>query len=207
MEKLSFKDFVESLNENELLLDEIKEIISTYDDEDLHYLGVYILVTFFDYTEEELFDVEFNADDIVDIIKDLGVENYGIVLDLVSYNPDLDDEEDEDNYILYDFDSGAEPDETEPKEYIPDDAITEHMAKIFLSKHFKRAKKFFAKTKASLAKDKAKNRMNYIKKKAKIKRVLKMNKMYLMSYRRSRAAAIKAKKHIVQHHKGVKAAQ
>lgn len=202
MEKLSFKNFVVSLNENELLLEEIKEILSSYDEEDLHYLGVYILVTFFDYLEEELFDVIFEVEDILDIIKDLGVENYGIVLDLISYNPDLDNSEEDEDYILFDFSS--EPDEKEPADFTPSDAITEHMAKIFLSKHFKRAKKFFAKTKASLAKDKAKNRMNYIKKKAKIKRVLKMNKMYLQSYRKSRAAAIKSKKHIVQHHKGIK---
>lgn len=201
MEKLSFKNFVAALNENELLLEEIKEILSSYDEEDLQYLGVYILVTFFDYQEDELFDVIFEIEDILDIIKDLGVENYGIILDLISYNPDLDSEDDED-YIFMDFSS--EPDEKEASDYTPSDAITEHMAKIFLSKNFKRAKKFFAKTKASLAKDKAKNRMNYIKKKAKIKRVLKMNKMYLQSYRKSRAAAIKSKKHIVQHHKGIK---
>lgn len=201
MEKLSFKNFVAALNENELLLEEIKEILSSYDEEDLQYLGVYILVTFFDYQEDELFDVIFEIEDILDIIKDLGVENYGIILDLISYNPDLDSEDDED-YIFMDFSS--EPDEKEAADYTPSDAITERMAKIFLSKHFKRAKKFFAKTKASLAKDKAKNRMNYIKKKAKIKRVLKMNKMYLQSYRKSRAAAIKSKKHIVQHHKGIK---
>jgi hypothetical protein len=202
MEKLSFKNFVVALNENELLLEEIKEILSSYDEEDLHYLGVYILVTFFDYLEEELFDVIFEVEDIIDIVKDLGVENYGIVLDLISYNPELDGSEDAEDYIMFDF--SAEPDETEAASFLPSDAISEHMSKIFLSKHFKRAKKFFAKTKASLSKDKAKNRMNYIKKKAKIKRVLKMNKMYLQSYRRSRAAAIKSKKHIVQHHKGIR---
>lgn len=202
MEKLSFKNFVVALNENELLLEEIKEILASYDEEDLHYLGVYILVTFFDYLEEELFDVIFEVEDIIDIVKDLGVENYGIVLDLISYNPELDGSEDAEDYIMFDF--SAEPDETEAASFLPSDAISEQMSKIFLSKHFKRAKKFFAKTKASLAKDKAKNRMNYIKKKAKIKRVLKMNKMYLQSYRRSRAAAIKSKKHIVQHHKGIR---
>lgn len=202
MEKLSFKNFVVALNENELLLEEIKEILASYDEEDLHYLGVYILVTFFDYLEEELFDVIFEVEDIIDIVKDLGVENYGIVLDLISYNPELDGSEDAEDYIMFDF--SAEPDETEAASFLPSDAISEQMTKIFLSKHFKRAKKFFAKTKASLAKDKAKNRMNYIKKKAKIKRVLKMNKMYLQSYRRSRSAAIKSKKHIVQHHKGIR---
>lgn len=202
MEKLSFKDFVQHLNENEFLLEEIKEILSSYDEEDLQYLGTYILVTFFDYQEEELFDVFFNVEDILDIVKDLGVENYGIVLDLISYNPDLDNSEDEEDYIMVDF--SANPDEDEAEDYSVDGAISENYAKVFLSKKFKRVKKFFAKTKASLAKDKAKNRMNYIKKKAKIQRVLKMNKQFLKTYRKSRALAIKSKKHIVQHHKGIK---
>ena len=204
MEKLSFKEFIVAINENEFLLDEIIDIISKYDDEDIQYLGVYLLVTFFDYTEEELFDVDFTAEDIVDIVKDLGVENYGIILDLVSYNADLDSAEDDEDYIFMDFSS--DPDEEEASDYVPEDAIGEKMyAKVFSSKHFKRARKFFAKTKAALAKDKAKNRMSYIKKKAKIQRVLKMNKMYLKTYRKSRANAIKSKKHMVQHHRGVNA--
>lgn len=202
MEKLSFKNYVNILNENEFLLDEIKQILSSYDEEDLQYLGTYILVTFFDYKEEELFDVVFDVEDILDIIKDLDVENYGVVLDLISYNPDLDNSEEDEDYIMIDFSS--EPDEDEAYDYAVDGAISENYAKVFLSKKFKRIKKFFAKTKASLAKDKAKNRMNYIKKKAKIQRVLKMNKQFLKTYRKSRALAIKTKKHIVQHHKGIK---
>lgn len=202
MEKLSFKNYVNILNENEFLLDEIKQILSSYDEEDLQYLGTYILVTFFDYKEEELFDVVFDVEDILDIIKDLGVENYGVVLDLISYNPDLDNSEEDEDYIMIDFSS--EPDEDEAYDYAVDGAISENYAKVFLSKKFKRIKKFFAKTKASLAKDKAKNRMNYIKKKAKIQRILKMNKQFLKTYRKSRALAIKTKKHIVQHHKGIK---
>lgn len=195
-DRVSFKDFFESIENSATIYEEIKKIISEFDEEDLYFLGSYLLITFFGISEDEVIDLEFSSDDILDIVNDLGEENFEIVYDLITYNADLDNEED---FFMNDVSSEEESSE----DYLPDDAIGEKFGKIFLAKNFKRGRSFFAKSKASLAATKAKNRIKYLQNKAKIQRNLRLNKTFLKSYRKSRAAAIKSKKHIVQHHIGL----
>lgn len=193
MEKISFKDY---LIENEILFSEINDILLTLTEDEINAFGEFLLIEFFDVAEEDLDDTYFELDDVLDLVVELGEETYPIILDLLSYDEYSSDEEDEyeDDYIgePIDFDNidGVE--------------IAEAYSMIFKPKNFKRKRSFFTKTKSQLLKTKAKNRIKYRQKKAKLKSVLKINKLRIDRYRKSRAGVIKSKKHIAQHHRGIK---
>lgn len=207
MNKVSFKNFI---NENDVILGEITKILGILSEDELQELAVYLLLEFTDVTEEELADVYFEIDDLIDIIKEMGVDNYPIILDLLTYNElsastsEYSSHHDNSDYIndvpvidttidISSFDIGlAESEE-----------INELYARVMKPRDFKRKRTFFGITKSGLAKNKAANRIKYIKKKAKVQRALKINKQRIQKYRKSREKAIKNKKHIVQHHRGV----
>lgn len=196
MEKISFKQF---LVENESLLIEINDILATLTDDEINAFGEFLLIEFFDVQEEELDDTYFDLDDVLDLIIELGEENYEVILDLLSFDDTYVGDEEE-------FDDDKEY-QTTPINYDDLDSygeIGEAYSIIFKPKSYKRKRTFFTATKSQLLKTKAANRIKYRQKKAKLKTVLKINKMRIDRYRKSRNAVIKSKKHIVQHHRGIK---
>lgn len=208
MNKLSFKNFI---NENDILLGEISKILGVLSEDELQELCVYLLLEFTDTSEDELSDVYFEIDDAIDIIKELGTENYPIILDLLTYNElsagtgEYAGHNTDDSYDSYDYKELNIPiiDTTIDIDLGESDSINELYARIMKPRDFKRKRTFFGITKSGLAKNKAANRIKYIKKKAKVQRALKINKQRIQKYKKSREKAIKNKKHIVQHHRGV----
>jgi len=170
-------------------LAQIQKIINTMEPDELDEFGEFLYDEFFDKDEDgDADEMFFGADDIMDMINDLGPEMFPDILDMLSEVPDDNDLENDDGEI---------PDEdVNAQEF---NGVSERVSRIMLSKNRNRKKRKYmtiskAKFKQTVSARKRKNRLN----KNKVKRYYRANKAKIKAYQKSRALAIKSGKHIVK---------
>ena len=88
MGKISFKEFLKEseieVREPSTILNDIKSILDSMSGDDLRSFGVYLLTEFTDMSIDEVKDLYFEVDDILDIIQDIGEDMYEFILNLIS---------------------------------------------------------------------------------------------------------------------------
>ena len=185
----------ETILDNAALYLEIKNILEHMSDEEIDEFGAFLSVEFFDTDEDELDDVYFDLDVVLDMIGELGEESYSFILELLL--PDefdgSDDSETEYIELPYDDESG------ELEEDNDDEELEEGMARVMkVSNINKKKRKFFTKTAAVLRKERAerikKNRLT----KASRRAYRRVNQAKIKNYQKSRKTFIKKGRHFVK---------
>ena len=176
----------ETILDNAAMYLEIKNILEHMPDDEIDEFGAFLSVEFFDTDEDELDDVYFDLDVVLDMIGDLGEESYSFILEL----------------LLPDEFEGSEDSETEYIELPYDDEsseLEEGVARVMkVNKLNKKKRKFFTKTAAVLRKERAerikKNRIT----KASRKAYRRANIAKIKNYQKSRKTFIKKGRHFVK---------
>ena len=176
----------ETILDNAAMYLEIKNILEHMPDDEIDEFGAFLSVEFFDTDEDELDDVYFDLDVVLDMIGDLGEESYSFILEL----------------LLPDEFEGSEDSETEYIELPYDDEsseLEEGVARVMkVNKLNKKKRKFFTKTAAVLRKERAerikKNRIT----KASRKAYRRANLAKIKNYQKSRKTFIKKGRHFVK---------
>ena len=165
---------------------EIENILDNMSEDEIDELGAFLSVEFFDITEEEIEDEYFDKKVVVNMIKELGEDSYGFILDLL---------------LPEDFESSADyTDDGNYEEEIEEDlGLEEGVSRIMKAKNRNlKKRKFFKKSAATLRKERAdrlkKNRIN----RAARKGYQRINKEKLASYQKSRAKFMKKGKHFAK---------
>ncbi len=169
------------------LLTEIENILGQLSEDELDEFGAFLSVEFFETPEDDIEDVYFDVDSVIEMVKELGEEYqdaYSMILDLL---------------LPEDFESSKDLDDSEEYEEVEMDDIAEGVSRVMRAKNLNRKqRKFYQKSAATLRKERAvrmkKNRMN----KADKRSYTRVNKAKLKSYQKSRAKFIKKGKHFVK---------
>ena len=196
---MKFRDYLYNLDES-LLLEgdetvmsnsdiflEIKNTLEHMSDDEIDEFGAFLSIEFFDTPEDEIEDVYFDFDSVIEMISELGEESYGFILDLL-LPEEFDASDDEDTeYIELDH------------EELDSEDLDEGVSRVMKVKNANRKKrKFFKKTAAILRKERAervkKNRLT----KASRRAYRRANIAKLKSYQKSRNTFIKKGKHFVK---------
>ena len=201
---MKFRDYLYNLDES-LLLEgdetvmsnsdiflEIKNTLEHMSDDEIDEFGAFLSIEFFDTPEDEIEDVYFDFDSVIEMISELGEESYGFILDLL-LPEEFDASDDEDTeYIELDH-------EELDHEELDSEDLDEGVSRVMKVKNANRKKrKFFKKTAAILRKERAervkKNRLT----KASRRAYRRANIAKLKSYQKSRNTFIKKGKHFVK---------
>lgn len=166
---MNFKQF---LNESEELLSKIKAILDEMDSEELDDFGTYLVDMFMDDLPEDDYNDEFDKEDVIEMIKSLGLDFYDEILEELS---EIEDDWDEDG-------------ET-------NEAASRRMK---TSNYNRKKRKFMSNSKSDMRKTKAARKKKARQNKQKNKRYYKANKTKIAAYQKSRSAAIKKGKHKVK---------
>lgn len=166
------------------LLTEIENILGQLSEDELDEFGAFLSVEFFETPEDDIEDVYFDVDSVIEMVKELGEEYqdaYSMILDLL---------------LPEDFESSKDLDKSDEYE---EDYMDEGVSRVMRAKNLNRKqRKFYQKSAATLRKERAvrmkKNRMN----KADKRSYTRVNKAKLKSYQKSRARFIKKGKHFVK---------
>ena len=170
------------------LFNEIQNLLDHMSDDEIDEFGAFLAVEFFDTPEEDIEEVYFDINNAVEMIKELGEESYGFILELLL--PDDFEAEDDSDYteVEYNLDDLKDSDELE-----------EAVGRVLKTANINRKKrKFFKKTAAVLRREKAsrmkKNRLT----KASRKAYRRVNAAKLKAYQKSRKTFIKKGAHKVK---------
>lgn len=172
----------------------IKEILLTMSDDEIDEFGVFLAVEFFDEDIEELDGengVYFTYQAVLEMIDALGEESYEFILDLL-LPEEIDNDDSE--YIEYDMDDlyGSEADTVA-------DSLDEGVSRVMkVNRANKKKRKFFAKSAATLRKERAQRLKDNRLTKASRKAYQRVNKAKIKSYQKSRATFIKKGRHFTK---------
>ena len=191
----SFKNFLleEENVEPELtsgeLLQLINDELADMDEDEIFAFAYALYYAFFDDEENPEDDyVDFNIDDVNEMIAALGEEFYVDILDLLLPDDTADD---------FDWSEIGLDDEETPED------TNEAVSRVMRRKNFNRKKrKFFKKSKAELRRGFSARRRANRKNQAKRKRFYRVNKKRIASYQKSRSNAIRKGRHFSKVRRG-----
>ena len=171
---------------------EIKNILDVMSEDEIDEFGSFLAVEFFEEPVDEIEDVYFDIDNVLEMIDELGDEAYAFILDLLLPEDFTSSENLEhletDNYEEVDI-HGTEDDED----------VNEGVGRVMKVKNLnKKKRKFFAKSAAVLRKERAKrvkkNRITRATRKA----YQRVNKVKLKAYMKSRDTFMKKGRHFTK---------
>lgn len=169
----------------EALLIEIRNLLEGMSEDEVDEFGAFLTVEFFETPEEEIENVYFDIDNVLEMIKDLGEDSYSFILDLL---------------LPEDFNTSADLNFNDYEEYeIDSGEISEGVSRIMQAKRRNMKKrKFFKKSAATLRKERTarikKNRENRASRRA----YTRVNKAKLQAYQKSRAGFMKKGRHFAK---------
>lgn len=175
------------------LLKEIQNILELMSDDDIDEFGAFLSTEFFDTPEEDIEDIYFDLETVLQMIKEFvseygdDIEAYEIILDLLLP---------EDFMSSADYTDDGNYEEEYEEDLGLDENVNEGVSRVMKVKNLNRKKrKFFTKSAASLRKERAKrikkNRLNRADRKA----YQRINKAKIKGYQKSRANFIKKGRH------------
>ena len=167
---------------------EIKNILDDLSEDEVDEFGAFLSVEFFETSEDEIDELFFDVDNVIEMIKELGSEAesedekeeiYSFILDLLL-------PEDFENSKYLDYDNELEYEED----------MSEGVSRVMKAKNLNRKKrKFFQKTAATLRKERAKRVKKNRENRASRRAYTRVNKAKLKAYQKSRATFMKKGKH------------
>ena len=170
------------------LMIEIKNILDDLSEDEVDEFGAFLSVEFFETSEDDIDELFFDVDNVIEMIKELGSEAesedekeeiYSFILDLL-----LPEDFENSKYLDYD---------NEP-EYEED--MSEGVSRVMKAKNLNRKKrKFFQKSAATLRKERAKRVKKNRENRASRRAYTRVNKAKLKAYQKSRATFMKKGKH------------
>lgn len=170
------------------LMIEIKNILDGLSEDEVDEFGAFLSVEFFETPEEDIDELFFDIDNVIEMIKELGSEAesedekeeiYSFILDLL-----LPEDFENSKYLDYD---------NEP-EYEED--MSEGVSRVMKAKNLNRKKrKFFQKSAATLRKERAKRVKKNRENRASRRAYTRVNKAKLKAYQKSRATFMKKGRH------------
>lgn len=170
------------------LMIEIKNILDGLSEDEVDEFGAFLSVEFFETSEEDIDELFFDIDNVIEMVKELGSEAesedekeeiYSFILDLL-----LPEDFENSKYLDYD---------NEP-EYEED--MSEGVSRVMKAKNLNRKKrKFFQKSAATLRKERAKRVKKNRENRASRRAYTRVNKAKLKAYQKSRATFMKKGKH------------
>ena len=175
----------EEMDAGALLL-EIRNLLEGMTEDEVDEFGAFLSIEFFETSEDDLEDVYFDVDNVLDMVEELGEESYSFILDLLLPEDfTASDELDFDDYDDYEDEEEAE--------------VSEGVSRVMKAKRRNMKKrKFFQKSAATLRKERAvrmkANRMNRASRKA----YTRVNKAKLAYYKKSRAKFMRKGKHFAK---------
>lgn len=180
--KLLIEGTEESEMNSEALMNEIKNILDGMSEDEVDEFGAFLSVEFFETPEEEIDELFFDVDNVLEMIEELGEESYEVILELL---------------LPEDFSSSADLEDEDYEEY--ETEVSEGVSRVMKAKRRNMKKrKFFKKSAATLRKERTQriksNRMNRASRKA----YTRVNKNKLKSYQKSRATFMKKGKHFAK---------
>lgn len=177
------------MNSQSLMI-EIKNILDSLSDDEVDEFGAFLAVEFFETSEDEIDDLFFDIDNVIEMIRTLGDNDEDEKVEIYSFILDLLLPEDFENSKYLDYDN-----EPEYSEIAPDD-ISEGVSRIMKVKNLNRKKrKFFQKSAALLRKERAKRVKSNRENRATRKAYQRINKVKLKAYQKSRATFMKKGRH------------
>ena len=170
------------------LMIEIKNILDGLSEDEVDEFGAFLSVEFFETSEDDIDELFFDVDNVIEMVKELGSEAesedekeeiYSFILDLL-----LPEDFENSKYLDYD---------NEP-EYEED--MSEGVSRVMKAKNLNRKKrKFFQKSAATLRKERAKRVKKNRENRASRRAYTRVNKAKLKAYQKSRATFMKKGKH------------
>ena len=175
----------ESIMDNTAMYLEIKNILEHMSDDEIDEFGAFLAVEFFDTPEEDINDIYFAIDNVLEMIGELGEENYSTILELLLPDEFEGTDDAETEYIELDYDDSTELDE----------GVSRVMK---VSKLNKKKRKFFKKSAAILRKERAERVKQNRLTKASRRAYRRANVAKLKAYQKSRKTFIKKGRHFVK---------
>lgn len=164
------------------LFNEIQNLLDHMSDDEIDEFGAFLAVEFFDTPEEDIEEVYFDINNVVEMIKELGEESYGFILELLL--PD-------------DFEASNDSGYTEVEYNLED--LEEAVGRVLKTTNINRKKrKFFKKSAAVLRREKAARMKQNRLTKASRKAYRRVNTAKLKAYQKSRKTFIKKGAHKVK---------
>ncbi len=164
------------------LFNEIQNLLDHMSDDEVDEFGAFLAVEFFDTPEEDIEEVYFDINNVVEMIKELGEESYGFILELLL--PD-------------DFEASNDSGYTEVEYNLED--LEEAVGRVLKTTNINRKKrKFFKKSAAVLRREKAARMKQNRLTKASRKAYRRVNTAKLKAYQKSRKTFIKKGAHKVK---------
>lgn len=164
------------------LFNEIQNLLDHMSDDEVDEFGAFLAVEFFDTPEEDIEEVYFDINNVVEMIKELGEESYGFILELLL--PDDFEASDDSDYTEIEYDLGD---------------LEEAVGRVLKTSNINRKKrKFFKKTAAVLRREKAARMKQNRLTKASRKAYRRVNAAKLKAYQKSRKTFIKKGAHKVK---------
>ena len=164
------------------LFNEIQNLLDHMSDDEIDEFGAFLAVEFFDTPEEDIEEVYFDINNVVEMIKELGEESYGFILELLL--PDDFESSDDSDYTEIEYDLGY---------------LEEAVGRVLKTANINRKKrKFFKKSAASLRREKAARMKQNRLTKASRKAYRRVNAAKLKAYQKSRKTFIKKGAHKVK---------
>lgn len=164
------------------LFNEIQNLLDHMSDDEIDEFGAFLAVEFFDTPEEDIEEVYFDINNVVEMIKELGEESYGFILELLL--PDDFEASDDSDYTEIEYDLGD---------------LEEAVGRVLKTANINRKKrKFFKKTAAVLRREKAARMKQNRLTKASRKAYRRVNAAKLKAYQKSRKTFIKKGAHKVK---------
>ena len=170
------------------LMIEIKNILDDLSEDEVDEFGAFLSVEFFETSEDDIDELFFDVDNVIEMITELGSEAesedekeeiYSFILDLL-----LPEDFENSKYLDYD---------NEP-EYEED--MSEGVSRVMKAKNLNRKKrKFFQKSAATLRKERVKRVKKNRENRASRRAYTRVNKAKLKAYQKSRATFMKKGKH------------
>lgn len=170
------------------LMIEIKNMLDGLSEDEVDEFGAFLSVEFFETPEDDIDELFFDVDNVIEMVKELGSEAesedekeeiYSFILDLL-----LPEDFENSKYLDYD---------NEP-EYEED--MSEGVSRVMKAKNLNRKKrKFFQKSAATLRKERAKRVKKNRENRASRRAYTRVNKAKLKAYQKSRATFMKKGKH------------
>ena len=170
------------------LMIEIKNILDDLSEDEVDEFGAFLSVEFFETPEEDIDELFFDVDNVIEMVKELGSEAesedekeeiYSFILDLL---------------LPEDFENSKYLDYDDELEYEED--MSEGVSRVMKAKNLNRKKrKFFQKSAATLRKERAKRVKKNRENRASRRAYTRVNKAKLKAYQKSRATFMKKGKH------------
>lgn len=173
------------------LFNEIQNLLDHMSDDEVDEFGAFLAVEFFDTPEEDIEEVYFDINNVVEMIKELGEESYGFILELLL--PDDFEASDDSGYteVEYNLDDLKDSDDS--------DELEEAVGRVLKTTNINRKKrKFFKKSAAVLRREKAARMKQNRLTKASRKAYRRVNAAKLKAYQKSRKTFIKKGAHKVK---------